>query len=136
MHVIQCLDDIQRLTHLLSDEKELLRHIEKSLEELRQALEPENNLAEFKLGQYGLIAILEREDELLRQMGCDYVLEDAWPDFVECHKFDETIYYKVGLLQNEYLPVLYVQKDILPDTVANWLQDVVDELEGQCFELE
>ena len=128
MYIINSLADIQELKGKLPEEQEVLLYIEKLWDELRKALEPDVSNEEFGLAEYGAIILLDNEAEILEPLGLDYALEEAWPDFVEVLELAEKTYYKVGILENDYLPQVYMSKNNASDSIAEWLEGIAEEI--------
>ena len=128
MHIITGFADIVSLKEKNEEVRSILDHIESIWDELIQALEPSASAEKFSLKAYGFIVILEDESEMLEPLGCDYPLEEAWPDFVMKIEIERECYYKIGLLEsNDYLPLVFVNKKILSCRLDDWLNDIVEE---------
>lgn len=89
-------------------------------------------LAEFSLAHHGFMAIGETTDKDLSALHLARTLEDTWPEFVEDVRLPNGHrYFRLGLLlDNDYMPLIYLLPDALCPTFTEWLEEQADIVEG------
>ena len=131
MHIINTFDNIQCLKASGMISEPLARHLEKKLAALRQALEPETDMAEFSLVKHGPFGILEKDDKNLSAIGFSECLAEVMPEWVSRLEVSGEVYYVLYVMSdNDYVVQVYLPDSIVEGTIRAWLDEQPAEEEG------
>ena len=131
MHIINGLSDIRQLKASNMISEPLARHLEKKIVALRQALEPETDMADFSLAMHGPFGVLEAGDKNLTAIGLPESLAEVMPEWVSRLEVVGEVYYVLYVMSdNDYVVQVYLPDAILEETVRAWLAEQPAEEEG------
>lgn len=133
MKIINTISDLRVLDQENQLPKKLVTAIEKKLQDLQNALEPEVELNDFSLAQYGSLVFLEMGDEgKLDPLWLCGSLMESMPEWIAQLSIDDDIYYVVNIMRdNDFIYQFIVSPEMVKvnKELALWLANQEPEVE-------